>query len=61
MMMILVFALVILGIIAFVKRMTNTTKPGSDHDPAMTLLRRQYASGEITKKVFKERRQDLTE
>lgn len=57
--MLLFMALIAIGIIAAVRHLnrgTNGVQPG---ESPLDILKRRYASGEIDKKEFDERRKDL--
>lgn len=60
-MMIAWLILIILGIVALVKWISGTKNEGSKPDSAMDILRQRYAGGEITKKEFEERKQNLNQ
>jgi len=58
-MMIAWLILIVLGIVALVKWISGTKDEDSKPDSALEILRRRYASGEITKEEFEERKQNL--
>ena len=58
-MMIAWLILIILAIVALVKWISGSRKQDSDRESAMDILRQRYASGEITKEEFEERKQNL--
>ena len=58
--MLLFWALVILGIAALVKWLMNqSNQSGGTHDSAMEILKERYAKGEIDRKEFEEKKKDL--
>ena len=60
-MMIAWLILIILGIVALVKWISGTKNENPKPDSAMDILRQRYAGGEITKKEFEERKQNLNQ
>ncbi len=58
-MMIAWLILIVLGIVALVKWISGTKDEDSKPDSATEILRQRYASGEITKEEFEERKQNL--
>ena len=51
--------LIILAIVALVKWISRSRKQDTDSDSAMDILRQRYASGDITKEEFEQRKQNL--
>lgn len=60
-MMILWLILIILGIVALVKWIWGTKNKNIDQNSALEILRQRYASGEITKEEFEERKRNLNQ
>ncbi|MBO6585597.1 MAG: SHOCT domain-containing protein [Gracilimonas sp.] len=60
-MMIAWLTLIVLGIVALVKWISGTKGEDSKPDSALEILRKRYASGEITKEEFEERKQNLNQ
>ena len=60
-MMIAWLILIILAIVALVKWIWGSRKQSSDRDSAMDILRDRYASGEISKEEFEQRKQNLNQ
>lgn len=58
-MMIAWLILIILVIVALVRWISCTKNENPKPDSALDILRKRYASGEITKKEFEERKQNL--
>ena len=52
-------AVVIVGGIYLVRYLTISTTPRPQEDSALAILRKRYASGEITKEEFEEARKHL--
>ena len=51
------WALIIWGIVSFVKYFSHAPKPGHDH--TNTILKERYAKGEITREQFETMKKDL--
>lgn len=60
-MMIAWLTLIVLGIVALVKWMSSQKNENPKPDSALEILRKRYASGEITKEEFEERKQNLNQ
>ncbi|NIR52576.1 SHOCT domain-containing protein [candidate division KSB1 bacterium] len=59
-MMILWWGLIIVGIVFLVKWITGQRSDGTKkEDSALDILKRRYASGEISKEEFQEKKKDL--
>lgn len=58
-MMIAGLILIVLGIVALVKWISGRKNEGPKPDSALDILRDRYARGELTKKEFEERKQNL--
>lgn len=57
--MIFWWVLIIVGIIALVKRFINPSEPVSHAPTPLDILKERYALGEIEKEEFDKKRQDL--
>jgi len=57
--MIVFWILVIAGIVALVKALSNTGQSGNTERKPLTILEERYARGEIDKKEFEEKKKDL--
>jgi len=53
--MILFWAFVILGVVYLIKQLSGGSRTTTSHETAEDILRKRYASGEITKEEFKEK------
>ena len=60
-MMIAWLTLIFLGIVALVKWISGTKNENPKPDSALEILRNRYASGEIPKEEFEERKQNLNQ
>lgn len=59
--MLLFWALVILGIVALIRWLSGGPQPPPGPDSPMDILRKRYASGEITREEYQRMRRELTE
>lgn len=60
-MMVVWLILIVLAIIILVKYVSGTKNKNSKSDSALEVLRKRYASGEITKEEFEDRKQNLNQ
>jgi putative membrane protein len=58
--MIIFWVLVIIVVIFLVRTFTAGTKDEGDRETALDILKKRYATGEITKDKFEEKRKALT-
>lgn len=58
-MMLFWWGLIIVGIVLLVKWISGQKSQSKSEDSALEILKKRYASGEITKKEFEERKKDL--
>ena len=57
--MILMMVLVVLAVVIVVRHLSNTSSYRSKEDTSIDILKIRYAKGEIDKKEFEEKRNDL--
>jgi putative membrane protein len=57
--MVVFWALVIWGIVLLVKAVMSSTKSEGKTETALELLKKRYASGEINKEEFEEKKKDI--
>jgi len=57
--MILFWALIVYGLIVFIRWLGNQEKEKNGDKSALNIIKERYAKGEISKKEFEEKRKDL--
>ena len=57
--MILFWALVILGTVYLIKLIIGSTRKGEKEETALDILKKRYAKGEISKEEFEKMKDDL--
>ena len=57
--MIIFWVLIVLGVVALVRYLSNSGKTTKDDKTPLEILKERYARGEIDKKEFEEKKKDL--